>query len=46
MQQMHSKEDIMKQYNTPEIEMVALQATAIVTVSLELDEDETDIIQG
>lgn len=36
----------MKNYNTPEIELVAMQATAIVTVSLELDEDETDIIEG
>lgn len=36
----------MKNYHTPEIELVAMKATAIVTVSLELDEDETDIIEG
>lgn len=34
----------MKTYQAPEVAMVAMQATAIVTVSLELDEDETDII--
>ena len=34
----------MKTYNAPELELVSLQATAVLTVSLELDEDETDMI--
>lgn len=34
----------MKAYNNPEVEIISMQATAIVTISLELDDDETDLI--